>query len=255
MKKAKVSLDARPKICLSVIGSSFEAKDVWAGKNCLPATCSIMISIIFDPIDCLKMPLSCDRCSVDPDRPLAFSLARRGSAEEVEDTRRSQNESRTSPDFQDVKTQAGPDLKAKFGFGTGFTSECFDIEFSRQRGRRRHSSAISHLHFLDLFSPVINQFFFHKLSSGTTCSSNLAVISFIWFQALIASHKQFLGLPFESANNKQPCKCDTSRRLSYKKCWLTCKNDMSHILGHLEAACICRFYASSTLRSKASCIH
>ena len=56
---------------------------------------------------------------MDPDRPLAFSLARRGS--EVEGTHRSQNdqnESRTSPDFQDVKTQAGPDLKAKFGFGT-----------------------------------------------------------------------------------------------------------------------------------------
>lgn len=86
----------------------------------------------------------------------------------------------TSPDFQDVKTQAGPDLKAKFGCRTGFTLNV-SIEFCRQRGRRRH--------------------FFHKQSSWTTCSSNLTVISFIWFQALIASHKQFLGLPLESANN------------------------------------------------------
>ena len=39
----------------------------------------------------------------------------------------------TSPDFQDVKTQAGPDLKAKFGCRTGFTSECFDRVLSPKR--------------------------------------------------------------------------------------------------------------------------
>lgn len=62
-------------------------------KNCLPATfyaCMFYHGFyhgFYHPIDCLKMPLSCDRYSVDPDRPLAFSLARRGSAEEVEDGR------------------------------------------------------------------------------------------------------------------------------------------------------------------------